>query len=170
MRSTKLPWFVLAGITAVFIGGLIATADSLPEHVATHFDISGHADGWMPRRTHITLISAVGLGESVFVALLAYCTRFLPSSVLRGSAKREEQQLSPSQRAATHSLVAEFGAWLACVGCLFALGLHLVVLAANRVNPPVLPAREFLLFLGAFVALLGVWVGALIRRVKRGAR
>jgi hypothetical protein len=65
-------------------------------------------------------------------------------------------------------LISEFGAWLACIGCLFALGLHLVILVANRADPPAMPGREFALFLGAFFALLGAWIFALVRRLKRG--
>ena len=169
MISPKVPWLVLAGITAGFIGVVIATADSLPLHVATHFDVRGGANGWMGRSAYIGLVSGLGFGESLLVALLAYCTRYLPNSTLKSAARGDERSLSASERGATNRFIAEFGAWLACVGCLFALGLHLVILAANRVDPPAMPGLEFALFLCAFFALLGVWIFALIRRLRRGA-
>lgn len=77
--------------------------------------------------------------------------------------------LAPSRRVTTNAYVlahtTRLAAWLA----LSMTALHLVVIHANRVDPPHLEAGALVALLVAFLLGVGVWIGALTKRFRRPA-
>ena len=57
--------------------------------------------------------------------------------------------------------------WLAALLALFALGVHLLVINANRSVPPQLETGPFLALLLGFAVVLVAWIGVLARRFRR---
>ena len=71
---------VALGSLAVASGLSLAVHHRLPERVATHFDLHGEPDGFMPRTVAATFLPAFGLGLWAFVRL---APRILPASERR---------------------------------------------------------------------------------------
>jgi len=113
-----------------------ATLNDLPTTVATHFGGLGRPNAWMSRGTYAGYMAAIGV-------LLPILAVYIVS--------RRSGLEDPSW-------------WLGCLLVGFALGLHLVIRAANRTQPPQLPTAGFLTVLGLFVVGLATWVRGPLRK------
>jgi hypothetical protein len=149
----------------VVLGLIWMTGDTLPSHVASHFDASGTPDGWMSRNTYLGWMSGVAIGVSgVFVSIFLGI-RFLPPSTI--NLPRREYWLAPERSASTMAFLMRAGIWLACISLWLLLGVHLFVLSANSSEPVHLSAAIWLLApLFGLVTLLWSWF--LIRHFTRG--
>jgi hypothetical protein len=78
MSSARLPLIAFLLAIIIFITAVLIGSSSLPERIATHFDASGRADGWMSRTTHVAGFITLGLGLSTFILGLIYTIRFFP--------------------------------------------------------------------------------------------
>ena len=65
----KQDWYLLLLITVVLICGLLL-APSLPEYMATHWNIDGEADGYSPRLTGILRLPLLALGIYLMLLVL----------------------------------------------------------------------------------------------------
>jgi uncharacterized membrane protein len=71
----------------------------LPGLVATHFALSGQADGWMPRAYFLQSQVVFTLCFTTFFAVLAFAAPLLPDSLIR--LPNKEYWLDPRQRGET---------------------------------------------------------------------
>lgn len=120
----------------------VAVYDRLPDPIATHFDLHGQPNGWMPRAMGAWFAPVFGLALWLFV-------RFVPK-VLPAS---EKKRLPDGQLALVSSLTA-----------LFLVAVHALVLYVALV-PGASLMRPVWLLLGAFFVALGL----VLPRVKRNA-
>ncbi len=127
------------GLSAV-TSGLVY--ERLPERIATHFDVHGEPDGWMPRAVGAFFLPVFGL---VIWAIVRYARSVLP--------KKEQQRLD----AARAALVASFTA-------IFLAAIHVLVIAYA-----VLPGISIMKPLWAMAGALYVALGLVMPRVKRNA-
>jgi uncharacterized membrane protein len=158
-------FFGLLAFASVFIS---FTAGDLPEHMASHFNRSGAADGFMPRTLYIRLMLGVAVGLPLILVLIqTVLVRKAPHLLnlpnkgfwLSGDRKNETQEFLES-----HTVT--FGNILV----LFLCFVHRLVVAANHVDPPSMPARAITAGLGVFIAATVVWIGVLILRFRKKDR
>ena len=107
-----------------------ATLGTLPASIATSFGGAGVPHAWMTHRMYVGYLAAIGL--------------LLPLLAMGLVA------LNPTMRVASW--------WLGSLFVGFALGLHSLLLAANRAQPARLSTAAFVTVLALFVVGLGSWV------------
>lgn len=156
MNHPKYALATLTVLVGVLVALVIASDPWLPEKVATHFEISGTPNGWMSRSVHAAFI----LGTAAFVAIVCagttYLTRFLPDSMI--NIPNRAYWLAPERRRETDDKVFALGLWIACLTVAFILGLHLLIVRANRRVPVRLPAVEGVGLMLAFLAGIGALI------------
>lgn len=116
--------------------------DRLPERLATHWDLEGNANGWMPRA--VAACFAPGLALALW-GLLRSLPRVLPSS--------ERKRLGEASAALVGALLVTFLA-----------GVHVLILYVALV-PGASLTRAVWILLGAFYIALGL----VLPRIKRNA-
>src|SRR5688500_1481613 len=78
---------------AAFLVGLAATYARLPERMASHFDASGVADGWMTRDAYVWFMVGVVTFVSLTMNAAFGSVRFLPNAVI--NIPRRDYWLAP---------------------------------------------------------------------------
>jgi hypothetical protein len=167
MKTTRTPTLVLGFLYLVFIGCLALTAGSLPERVATHFDLSGQPNGWMDRSTHLAFMAGFGLGLPLVVVGVCFALRFAPDSSI--NIPHREFWLAPGRRAQTISFVFGHSLWLVCGTVAFVTGVHLLIVQANRQIPAQLPLAPILAWAGCLMVGIAIWAGLMWRPFRHPA-
>lgn len=165
MKTARTPTLVLGVLCLAFIGCLALTADSLPERVATHFDLSGQPNGWMDRFTHLAFFGGFGLVLPLALVGVCFALRFAPDSSI--NIPNREFWLAPERRAKTISFVFQHSLWLACGTVAFVTGVHLLIVQANSQIPAQLPLAPILAWMGCLIVGIAVWAGLMLRHFKR---
>jgi uncharacterized membrane protein len=147
---------VLAGATAF----VWLTSRALPDVVASHFVMSGVANGFMPRALYVRFML-------VFVVALPSVLAFLPALGLNSPRARinlpnREYWLAPDRRADTIRFLREHMVRGAALLVVFLSYVHWLVVRANMAVPPNLPAPWFIGGLIVFVLSMLIWAGLLI--------
>ena len=160
MRRFFLPLFIaLAASGAAFI---IATAGDLPIQVASHFGRTDQPNAWSPRDTYVAItVGAATLLPLFLVVLITWLPRIFPGAM---NLPNRDYWLAPEHRERSLAALADFG-W--AFGCLLALFIVGVVVAANTNVPVQLPARPFQGLIAGFIAAMCIWTVALCLRFRR---
>jgi uncharacterized membrane protein len=164
--NRHLPAVALTTTLAAALVSLPLSAAELPDRVASHFNAAGQADGWMSRESYLWGMAAVVLGMTAFIMGVFYVTRFLPTRTI--NIPRRDYWLAPEHRQETLNYLFRAGLWLATLNATLMLGLHWLLVAANRVQPPRLSSQVWWL-LAAFLLAISAWSYVLIRRFHRPA-
>ena len=127
-------WLLLAVALLVFVGTHLLWLDSLPERLATHFNASGKANGWMSRRSHGIFMLLLGLGVPGFVLLLCWAMRFLPASLLNVPRRDYWHQSEHYPEACT--IMLGWSQWQALVMLVWMTFLNHEIVKANLIKPP----------------------------------
>jgi len=158
----KLPLFALAVAYAIFFGCLSATLGELPAWMATHFDITGKADGWMDRKGYLEFICGMAIGLPLFMVGVTLLTARLGRGL---NIPNKEYWLAPERRADTVAIVLRFVIALGAMVVVLHACLHLLVVSSNRENAqPHLNGLGMTAMLVTFVAATLIWVVLLRRR------
>lgn len=162
----KAPYAVgLLGLaSALFVTSLVYAAGQLPERLATHFDWSGHPNGWMSREAYLALMAGVGFGFSLLLMSLCWATCFLPASMV--NLPHREYWLAPERREETARYFGWHSLWLGAAAMGFITGVNLLTVAANRQPSAHLSNPAVFCLAGAFVLATALWVLALYRRFR----
>lgn len=137
----------------------------LPVRVASHFNASGAADGWMSKDTHLLLAAGLFVGMTAMFALIGASMRRLPARWI--SLPNRDHWLSGPRAERTRS---ELAAWCYGFGALLNLFLAAVfqlVYLANLRDPPALDSTVMVICL---VAYIGLSLAGLIAMITRYAR
>ncbi len=164
MRFIRTPVILFVLLYAGLLVYVNQTTSMLPDRVATHFGIDGQPNGWMTRSGYIAFISAFGLGLPAFTIIAAFLSRFLPSWMI--NIPNRDYWLAPERRPYTDAYVLRFCLWLACLEVGLVGGMHYLTVVANRTVPVRMPTGALVTVLAIFVAVLGVWSLALVRRFR----
>ena len=167
IKTLRRPAFVLALLYGCFIACLIFSVPQLPERVATHFDGSGQANGWMSRSTHLRFMAWFGVGFPLLVVVLCFLVRYLPVHLI--NIPRRDYWLAAERRGETCAYLLRQSLWFACLELLFLLGIHFLIVQANRRPEAQLSTPLILGLGGAFVAGTLIWSVNLIRHFRRAA-
>ncbi len=160
MQLARNPLIVLALLYAAFLACLTPYALDLPARMASHFDFHGEPDGWMSGGGYLAFMAAFGLTFPLFLPGLFWITRRLPDGAM--NLPHREYWLAPERRDETHAYLLRHALWLACMQMLLVIALHLLVVEANRQDPPRLSNAVWgLLF--CFIAGIAAWLVTMIR-------
>ena len=141
---------------------LAVTFNDLPERMATHFSGDGRANGWMSRTAHLWFTTGLGLGLPGAVVGICYAIRFFPVGLL--NIPHRDYWMAPERRGATYDFIFHHSLWLACLAVAFVIGIHLSIVQANKVFPPMLASGSLMIILVGFVTGVVVWSFLLLRR------
>jgi hypothetical protein len=163
MQRNRAYWEFLIILTCTILF-IWLTSDRLPEVVASHFIASGVANGFMPRTSYIWFI----LG---FVIILPSIMVFSSSIILNSSQARinlpnKEYWLAPIRRDQTIKTLQKYMVHIGSILVIFLAYVHWLVVCANALNPPKLPALWIIGGLSVFILLIMAWAVALIRRFR----
>jgi len=157
-RSRSLTPFL--ALTACAVLFLWMTCRGLPDVVASHFDVSGQANGFMSRGFYFALML-------IIVAIAPLALAVLPISMFNKPGARinlpnGHYWLAPERRADTIDFLSRQSTRFAAMTLVFLCYTHWLVVRANAVVPPHLSSPWFLG--GLVVFLLGtlVWVISLL--------
>ncbi|MFA6287192.1 MAG: DUF4019 domain-containing protein [Opitutaceae bacterium] len=161
-RLNLSPWHGFLLLVAAFAALLALTAHELPVRMASHFDETGRANGWMERTPYLLFIGTLPCFIAALFAASAWSLKKLPVRLI--NLPHRDHWLAPERRAAT---AASFGRWMAGPACLlvvFFAELHLTTLLANRLIPPRLESGLLLGPTIGFLSALMVWMVGLVLR------
>jgi hypothetical protein len=142
MFSRKLIFFLVPALWVIIGLQFGLSLHQLPARLASHFNASGAADGWMDRGTFIASWIATVVFLNVLVIGICWGIRFLPASMF--NLPHRDYWLSPAQRPTTMRAMLEFGFGLAFAITLLFGELYGQTLKANELQPPHLPPRFWL--------------------------
>ena len=153
-------WSMLFGVVLIAVAWfVVATTGNLPPSVATHFGASYLANGWMARDDYLVFSLTFSTPLPIVVAgVVGWLPRLFPKLV---NVPNRDYWLTPERSAVTLDRLAISGLALGALLSAFMGGVHWLILQANAVVPPRLPARDFWALLIAFLMLLTMWIGAL---------
>lgn len=152
-------------LVAVAVVIVAATLPKLPPVVATHFGLSGAANGWMSHRGYATLIVAFTIGFPLAIwAMVALVPRRFPRLA---KIPHHDAWLAPPQREGTLARLDTYGRIDALAGVLLAVGLHALVIAKNVPSAGITVLGAAILLLAVAVVVLLVAAIAMKRAFRR---
>ena len=151
----------------VFALTLISTFERLPERVASHFNASGAADGWMSRGNYLAFIVSLAVFLPGIVVGLCFALRYMPAWTF--NLPNRDYWLAPGRRAATNAHFFRQSLWFACLAIAFVIGVHLTIVEANSHFPPRLSLPLLLACLGGFLGGMVIWILKLLWPFLRAA-
>jgi len=151
-------------LLALAIGFVTATTQSLPSVVASHFDASGVANGFMDRQSYWVSMLAVIVGLPGLMVLTAMGFSKIPVSMI--NIPHREHWLAPERSALTLQILQSFMTVLACCILIFLSFVHWLVVLANQEQTPALTGHGVYVGLFVFLIFIGVWSWLLHRQFQ----
>ena len=167
MKKIVEPWVAFAGLYLVYFILLFVSVSSLPDPLATHFDLAGHPNGWMGRPGYLAFMVLFGLAFPLFTAGLSFLSRFFPDRFL--NIPRRHYWLAPAKRDETFAYLFHHSLWFACLALGFVTGIHLLTVQANRGSQPMLGLLGVLGLAATFLIGTAVWGVRMLRHFQRGS-
>jgi hypothetical protein len=163
----RIASMLFAAVLAAVGWFIVTTTRELPSTVATHFGPGFLANGGMARDDYLVFSLTFSILVPLVVAgIVGWIPRLFPKLV---NVPNRDYWLAPERRAATLESLALSGIALGALLSTFMGGVHWLILKANAVVPPRLPANAFWTLMVAFLVLLTVWIGALWTRFRNVA-
>lgn len=159
------PVVALLALCLGFLWYLASSSAELPDRVATHFGLGGEPNGWMSRQATVTFMRVMGIGLPLLLVGVASLVRILPPSMI--NIPRRDYWLAPERRSQTAMLLFRHMLWLASVVVCFMGGVHYALVRANQTVPPHMPSGLIWPILAGFLAAIGVWSIALLRKFTK---
>ena len=156
--SARTFFLALTACAALFVW---LTSRALPELAASHFAASGTANGFMSRTIYVRFML-------LFVVVLPLVLVFVPSVSLNNRKAgirlpNRDYWLAPERRAETVEFLRQHMARFGSMLVVFLCYIHWLVVRANSVFPPNMPAPWAVGGIGVFVVCALIWVRALLR-------
>jgi hypothetical protein len=161
LRICSMLFAVVLLVVAWFI---VTTTRQLGDTVATHFAGGFLANGWMQRGEYLAFSLIVSTVLPVIIAaIVGWLPRVFPGSV---NVPHRDYWLAPERSAATFETIAVRAVLLAALISVFMAGVHWLILQANAVIPPRLPAKLFWTLLIACLTAFAFWIWAFWSRFR----
>lgn len=136
----------------------------LPETLAIHFNRDGLANGWSSREVYFSI-------QIVLLAVLSLMAAFAPLWSLKPGMKfhlpNREYWLADERKEATMAWVDDSYRKLFLLSMILMLVVSEQVMRANLSQPVRLDSRWFLVGLGIYFLIIGLWLIRLFRRFRR---
>ncbi len=162
MPGTRLPRILFFGIVLAAIGQSVHDFPLLPDRLASHFNASGMANGWMTK-TQFMLIYVVVLLPALAIEFWV-SHRIASKPDARLNLPNKQYWLAPERRAETFAYFETFFAWYGCAFLFvaaFAMGL---AMRANFDSPPHLATGPIVSVIAGFIFFN---IGAVIAMFRR---
>jgi hypothetical protein len=160
-RFASATFLLLLALVAGFVW---RSAGALPPLVASHFDVSGAANGFMPRADYVIGMLVTLVSAGLLVAFLPFALPLLGDS--RINLPNRQYWLEPARRAQTFVYLRLHGLSFASALVLFLAYVHWLVLQANLRQPPQLSTSSMITALAVFLAIVAIWLNALHARFR----
>jgi len=160
-----LPLGFLILCASCFLATVAIDFPQLPERVATHFDLSGSANGWMSRPDHMISMVCMGFGLPTFISVIMLLMRVLPSSTLNVPHSAYWRAPDNYPRACQFMLRASF--WYGAGLMLWNALLSHSITKANQLTPPKLGNDQFIPIMLFFLGITAIWIVYLYRWFER---
>lgn len=160
-----LTWMIPVLAALVLVATHLMWRGELPDRVATHFNGTGQADGWMTKAGHRTFSLGLGLGVAAFVVVLCRAVRFFPPSLL--NVPNAAFWRSPEHYPEACEMVARWGNGFAAALLVFLTLVNGLVVRANRTDPPHLDGALLAVCAGGFVLFAIGWIVWLVVAFSR---
>ena len=149
---------VAAYFTLNSIGGL-------PEKVAIHFTADGVANGWTSRENYRVFILSFLIGlPSLLFWLMAGLPRLTNGN---GQIPNRDYWFAQERRHATESFLIAHAFWLGCMTVAIVYGMHIAIVRANAITPPVLATDRLVTMVVVYLFGLGWWFATFLRHFQR---
>ena len=158
MRSTS--WTALGA--TLFI---VATGMQLPRLVASHFDLTGHANAFMTRGQYLTLMVLLAAGLPLALGAGTRWLAALPDALI--NLPNKAYWLAPERRSQSLSALTTHVERFSGALTLFLCYLHWLIVRGQGHPTPHLAQGPFLAGLLAFLGFVAVWLVLLYRRFRR---
>jgi hypothetical protein len=156
--QTYRSWIVFLAIV-VLVGAYIwQSSDAMPAMVASGFDAAGNAHTMTTRESYRAGVLITAVFVPFCMALLVFVTSGASPNLI--SIPNRQYWLQPERAGDTQRYIVQWGITFATALCVFMAGMHILMLAANALKPPVLSqsiwalVAVFLLFTGAMIVLI----------------
>jgi hypothetical protein len=161
----SLRFLALPTAAALFV---LLSSRNLPPVVASHFDGSGAANGFMGRELYTWFMLAFVVGMPL---LLVYLPAFIFSSPrTKINVPNREYWLAPERRQKTVQFLCRHMERFAALFLLLFCYAHWLVIQANAQVPPKLSSPWFVAGLLVFVVLSIIWAGVFLGRHRKVPR
>lgn len=139
----------------------------LPERLATHFNMTGQADGWSSRGSFLTLWLTMLTGMSLLFAGLRWLVQVIPGEYV--NMPRRDYWFAPERAGYTRAAIGELILWLGLLMLATMSGLNHLTMRANLSATPDLGPWPWVMT-GANLAVTLVVVLTFTRRFARVPR
>jgi uncharacterized membrane protein len=164
MKNLRFPAIIMTALVMGFIMLLWASVHSLPERVASHFDATGHPNGWIARTSFLWLMGGVGLiFPALFVALFLVI-RLAPSWVAAPSGDASLR----GGAGVTFTYVLRRSFWFSSMTLCFIAAVQALIIEANAATPPRLQTATLMVVLAGFTVGVMFWSFSLLHHFSRG--
>lgn len=167
MKSSCFAALIFGLLLLSYFIFLACTVSLLPQQMATHFDASGHPNGWMSRSSAVAFQGVIGVIPPLIISTGFFVVRFAPPEQIRVPGR--DFWFAPERRAETCAYLSRQGFWLASMLVLLQALVWYQLIEANAKSIPQLSSLEFLVVLGIFGAAIIVWVLSLFHHFARAA-
>lgn len=157
--------FISAIAAAAFVG--ITGAMWLPPIVASHFDASGTANGFMSRGAYIAVMVVVCGGIPLLLTVVGRRLTSLPDGLI--NIPNRSHWLAPGRRASSLASLSTRLEWLALAVSVFLCYAHVLVVLANTDSIPRTNTALLIAGLAVFLVFMAVWLLLLFRRFRSTA-
>jgi uncharacterized membrane protein len=158
---------VLTLLLIGYVAFLVCTVSLLPQHMATHFDASGHPNGWMSRSSAVVFQGVVGLILPLIITVVFCTLKYVPPEKI--NVPRRDFWFGPEHREETCAYLSRKGLCLASL----LVGLQAMVwyqlIESNSTSIPHLSSSQFLVTLAVFGLAMIIWVITLFRHFAKAA-
>ena len=166
MVKLAIPIVLLVICYAIFFAYVAGTYAELPEKVASHFDLAGHANGWMSRDGCIGFTIGLGILMPAFIVGIMAGAGKIPISFI--NLPHRDYWLAPERRKPALAVLLRYSLWFASLNILFVTGLHGIVVQANRPGGDThLSGVSLGILAGGFLTGTGLWIFLLVRRFSK---
>jgi uncharacterized membrane protein len=161
MSETRLPRSIFFAIIAIALAQATYNFPLLPETVASHFNASGVANGWMPKEAFFVVYAIMVLVACVVQFFVPYSIANVPNA--RVNLPHKDYWLAPAQRESTMAYFKKSFAWFGCALLLLEVLAMGLAIRANFNSPPRVSAVSMLTLVAAFLLYTIVWVILMVR-------
>lgn len=151
-------------LMALAMGFVTTTTQSLPTVVASHFNASGVANGFMDRQSYLISMLAVIMGLPALMILTAM--GFSKITVGMINIPNRAHWLAPERSELTLQVLKTFMTILACCIVIFLSFVHWLVVLANQEKTPALTGHGVYVGLLVFLVFIGAWSWLLHRQFQ----
>jgi hypothetical protein len=161
-QGASSAWILIAAVAGA--GFVWVTSQSLPPLVASHFGSGGIATGFIPHKTYVFAAMCACIAFPLVLVLPMSAALNHPRAVI--NVPNRDHWLTPERRPETIAYVRKqmvrFGVGLLVFICY----VHWLVVRANELTPPRIPAGPFVSALAVFVGFVLLWVALFFARFR----